>query len=117
MPLSHPGSRLAHRYVYSLYHPLEDHQDLDHLCRNRRCVNPDHLEIVTRGQNVRRGALAKLTWDDVAEIRRLAALENRPTWAQIAEQFNTTVSNVSHIVRRKRWNVDSAEEAYGGGAA
>lgn len=28
---------------------------LDHLCRNRRCVNPNHLEWVTRGENVRRG--------------------------------------------------------------
>lgn len=28
---------------------------LDHLCRNRKCVNPDHLEIVTLGENVKRG--------------------------------------------------------------
>lgn len=29
--------------------------ELDHLCRNRRCVNPDHLEPVTHLENVRRG--------------------------------------------------------------
>ena len=29
--------------------------ELDHLCRNRRCVNPNHLEPVTRGENVLRG--------------------------------------------------------------
>jgi hypothetical protein len=28
---------------------------VDHLCRNRACYNPDHLEIVTRQENVRRG--------------------------------------------------------------
>jgi hypothetical protein len=28
---------------------------LDHLCRNRRCVNPEHLEIVTSVENVMRG--------------------------------------------------------------
>lgn len=29
--------------------------DLDHLCRNRGCVNPQHLEVVTRKENLRRG--------------------------------------------------------------
>jgi hypothetical protein len=29
--------------------------DLDHLCRNRSCVNPDHLEPVTHTENIRRG--------------------------------------------------------------
>lgn len=33
--------------------------DLDHLCRNRRCINPDHLEIVTRAENLRRGFIAR----------------------------------------------------------
>jgi hypothetical protein len=31
---------------------------LDHLCRVRNCVNPDHLEIVTRGENIQRGGNA-----------------------------------------------------------
>ena len=46
----------AHRVVYSiLVGEIEKGLDLDHLCRNRKCVNPDHLEPVTRSENLRRG--------------------------------------------------------------
>ena len=46
----------AHRYVYEqMVGPIPDGLVLDHLCRNRRCVNPDHLEPVTHQANLRRG--------------------------------------------------------------
>jgi hypothetical protein len=46
-----------HRVVYEgLVAPVPAGMDLDHLCRNRSCVNPDHLEVVTRRENVRRGS-------------------------------------------------------------
>jgi hypothetical protein len=46
----------AHHYAYELLvGPVPEGKCLDHLCRNRRCVNPDHLEVVTRGENVLRG--------------------------------------------------------------
>lgn len=46
----------AHRYVYELHRePIPSGMTLDHLCRVRACVNPDHLEVVTQGENVRRG--------------------------------------------------------------
>ena len=46
----------AHRHAYeSLIGLVPDGLDLDHLCRNRKCVNPDHLEPVTRRENLRRG--------------------------------------------------------------
>ena len=58
------GSRLdgtrrkakAHRVAYeALVGPVPEGLDLDHLCRNRGCVNPEHLEPVTRRENLRRG--------------------------------------------------------------
>lgn len=60
----------AHRVVYEeIRGPIPSGLDLDHLCRNRRCVNPDHLEPVTRTENYRRGLRTKLTAEQVAAIR------------------------------------------------
>lgn len=51
-----PGTRLAHRIIYEhLVGPVPKGLDLDHLCRNRGCVNPEHLEPVTHRENVMRG--------------------------------------------------------------
>lgn len=51
----------AHRWAYEhLIGEVPEGLDLDHLCRVRRCVNPDHLEPVTRHVNVIRGAGGKL---------------------------------------------------------
>lgn len=42
----------AHRLVYTaLVGPIPDDRELDHLCRVRCCVNPQHLEAVTRSIN------------------------------------------------------------------
>ena len=58
--LGHRGcgarSMAAHRAIYQLLVgsvPADMH--LDHLCRNKNCVNPDHLEVVTRRENILRG--------------------------------------------------------------
>jgi hypothetical protein len=45
-----------HRHSYRLHFgPIPAGLELDHLCRNRGCFNPDHLEAVTHAENMRRG--------------------------------------------------------------
>lgn len=46
----------AHRVAYSeMVGAIPDGMQLDHLCRTRCCVNPDHLEPVTQQENIARG--------------------------------------------------------------
>lgn len=50
---------LAHRYSYEFFKgEIPEGEELDHLCRVRRCVNPEHLEAVSRRENIRRGLTA-----------------------------------------------------------
>jgi hypothetical protein len=56
-PSGRPIIETAHRIVYELHHrePIPPELTVDHLCRVRHCVNPRHLELVSRGENVLRG--------------------------------------------------------------
>ena len=46
----------AHRFAYeAIRGPIPDGLVIDHLCRNRACANPDHLEAVTNRVNILRG--------------------------------------------------------------
>lgn len=49
-------NHVVHRVLYEqLVGTVPDGLDLDHLCRNRACCNPRHVEPTTRSENLRRG--------------------------------------------------------------
>jgi DNA-binding transcriptional regulator YiaG len=111
----------AHRVVYELvigkipkgegYHGT----CVCHKCDNRKCVNPAHLFLGSNADNVRdkkekgraprmqgeANGFAKLTADQVREIRRLS--EEGLTQRAIANRFGISQKQVSRIVRGKRW--------------
>jgi len=59
--------RSVHRVVYLALVGDPGDADLDHLCRNRACCNPDHLEAVTHQTNINRGLAAQTTKAKYAE--------------------------------------------------
>ena len=50
-------TKLAHRTVWEMFNgvPIPGHLQVDHLCRVRNCVNPDHMELVSSRENTFRG--------------------------------------------------------------
>lgn len=74
---------------------------LDHLCRNRWCCNPAHLDAVSHTENVRRGAATKLDVEKVKSLRRRRA--EGASLSALAREFDISVSQTHRIVRQERW--------------
>ena len=92
---------LAHRVLYEKYKGQIPHKKvIDHLCRNKKCVNPEHLEVVEQAQNVQRGNRSVLTEFKVAKIR-----EKYPffTERKLALEFNVSHNTIHQIVTNNIW--------------
>lgn len=92
----------AHGFFYRHFvGPIPDGLEPDHLCKNRGCVNPEHLEPVTHTENIRRGDRAQLTLAKAQEIRRRVAMgEARKA---LAVEFGVCKATISHIWNDRTW--------------
>lgn len=101
----------AHRYFYEQHRgPIPSGRDLDHLCHNTICVNPQRLEAVSERVNCRRGNRTRFTADQIEEIRRLWDTGTFKQY-ELAERFQTTQANIHWIVSRKNWRSDGERRA------
>lgn len=97
------GTRLAHRISYEQrVGVIPPGMHLHHTCRNRRCINPAHLSLVTPSENSQAPSevRGKLTADEVRAIR---ALSGKLSYQEIADAFSVTYATVSSIMRRASW--------------
>ncbi|MRR49333.1 MAG: hypothetical protein EG825_00200 [Rhodocyclaceae bacterium] len=110
----------AHRLAYELSHgSVPDGLHVIHSCDNPRCINPAHLSLGTRSQNmkecsergraripkpIKRGednGASKLQEVDIRSIRRL--LSNGDTQQSIADRLGVTQRTISDIKLGKKW--------------
>lgn len=102
VPMSRKTAQ-AHRVYYERAHgPVDRKLDLDHLCRNRGCVNPKHLEPVPRHINAWRGIRTKLVPMQVRAIRAQWTAGGI-TLSQLGRRFGVHAKTISDIVTRENW--------------
>lgn len=72
----------AHTWAYEhIVGKVPKGKELDHTCRNRRCVNPEHLEPVTHLENVNRGLVGHTeTNSKISQTRKRLIAEGQLVW-------------------------------------
>jgi hypothetical protein len=102
----------AHRYVYEQeVGPIPEGLTLDHLCRNRACVRPDHLEPVTHKENCLRGVSLF-----AEQARRTHCIRGHPLSGENLELNNIGGGKIGRRCKicrranaRKRWKERSGK--------
>lgn len=113
------GTRLAHRISWELANRASaDGLDVRHSCDNPRCVNPEHLSIGSRSENIRDSVIrgrrrclsggsnpgAKLSAEQVSEIRsRYRRFSHDSNCETLGKEFGVSTMTISRIVRGERW--------------
>ena len=108
----------SHRYSYVLHHPITidlwEHRDICvcHRCDNPKCINPAHLFLGSRADNMKdketkgrgnhpkgeKAHLSKLTETQVREIRKKYV-----SYSQLALEYDVCPTAIGAIIRREVW--------------
>lgn len=93
------GGISTHVWFWEQAHgPVPAGKEIDHLCRVRRCCNPEHLEPVTRAENSRRGNRSKLTEKSARLVK-----QSKETERALAMRLGVHRSTINQVRRGITW--------------
>ena len=95
---------LAHRWVWTmLFGTIQKDMTINHMCSNRICVNPHHLEVVSSIDNVRHGAGTKLTLEQASEIKESGKNRKWGDGKKLAEKYGVSGALIHDIWNGRAW--------------
>ena len=96
-------TRAYKRNYEKRFGPVPSDKVLDHLCKQRDCVNELHLQVTSVAVNTRRGKSTKLSVEQVVEIRGLLATHQYKL-KSIGDRFNVSWGTIRAIRDGRNWN-------------
>lgn len=97
-------TRPAHCILYERHRqPIPEGMTVDHLCKVKCCINPDHLEVVTRRENSQRGMNSRLDIYKVSRMRYLKTIGVH--YAELSKIFGVSWQTARMICLGKKWKI------------
>lgn len=98
----------VHKLMYELcVGEVPKKMDVDHMCNNRKCCNPEHLQLLTRSENLKKrtktpDCTRKLNFEKAEEIREKYKKGNI-TQEELATSYNVSAFLINNIINFRRW--------------
>lgn len=97
--------KFAHRISYiQLVGQIPSGLEIDHLCRNRSCIKPSHLEAVSHLVNMQRGKpgkkASKLT---ATQVKQIKSLKGKFSERELGRKYKVSNVHIHYILSGQRW--------------